>query len=600
MKCDFLQTRILSVFNLLKRVGFAVLLLGGAAQSQPQIDWREARMIDADVYWHFHNIAVSGDTLLFVKFNEAGRPVTCFSYDNGLTHGDWIEHGVDEDRAYNTVISTSANWSYVFWEDDFPSTMRAEASSNAGSTWQPQIEHTGAWPLAASTSASTTVLVYSASSSGAAVVKARWAIDGTNWGTSQTVDTFRTEMDGNDVTLTATHTLISAIEVNTNMYDDRIHVARGSRTGIPWTQFEVMPNQPYAQVVRRVSLASDTTSENVVLASVWERGVSGFGDADVFVTHSPDGGESWETPQQLTEGAPISWASYDDIKAFCKGNLYGLAWSYDTADDIEDWSLNFRYSANHGRFWYPAQEINSFVRGTRITTGQFVGSEVRVYWDVALDSNFTEFSLRTVSGLLTPDTLSPELENLWNLPEIVSSDTTLELSVLATDDDSLWSVEFVAYLQGAPEVSSIVVLEHLSSSQFEGFWTVPADTAMWVCFYRAEDLWENVATTLPETLFVGTIQAGGSTPTIVNKFSLSAFPNPFNSTLSISLDVPLHRDVTLGLYDLLGREVDVVYRGRLSSSTVSYVAPAAMASGVYFLRASANSQSVLGKVVLLK
>jgi len=87
---------------------------------------------------------------------------------------------------------------------------------------------------------------------------------------------------------------------------------------------------------------------------------------------------------------------------------------------------------------------------------------------------------------------------------------------------------------------------------------------------------------------------------IVGDFTLSIYPNPFNSTLSISLDVPLHQDVTLSLYDLLGREVDVVYRGRLSSSTISYVAPAAMASGVYFLRASAGTQSVLGKVVLLK
>ncbi|MBL0062665.1 MAG: hypothetical protein IPP40_14565 [bacterium] len=37
MKCDFLQTRILSLFNLLKRVGFAVLLLGDSllALAQP-------------------------------------------------------------------------------------------------------------------------------------------------------------------------------------------------------------------------------------------------------------------------------------------------------------------------------------------------------------------------------------------------------------------------------------------------------------------------------------------------------------------------------------------------------------------------------------
>jgi len=91
-----------------------------------------------------------------------------------------------------------------------------------------------------------------------------------------------------------------------------------------------------------------------------------------------------------------------------------------------------------------------------------------------------------------------------------------------------------------------------------------------------------------------------SAPFLPSQLKLSVFPNPFNSTLSISLNVPLHQDVTVSLYDLLGREVDVVYRGRLASQTISYVAPAGFASGVYFLRASANSQSVLGKVVLLK
>jgi len=96
------------------------------------------------------------------------------------------------------------------------------------------------------------------------------------------------------------------------------------------------------------------------------------------------------------------------------------------------------------------------------------------------------------------------------------------------------------------------------------------------------------------------LPVGNVGPVIPDEFSIHAFPNPFNSTLSISLNVPLHQAVTLSLYDLLGREVDVIYRGRLASQTISYVAPAAMASGVYFLRASAGDVSVLGKVVLLK
>ncbi|MCB1060234.1 MAG: T9SS type A sorting domain-containing protein, partial [Calditrichaeota bacterium] len=90
-------------------------------------------------------------------------------------------------------------------------------------------------------------------------------------------------------------------------------------------------------------------------------------------------------------------------------------------------------------------------------------------------------------------------------------------------------------------------------------------------------------------------------PTLLpHNLSLSVFPNPFNSTLRISLDAPLHSDVNVVLYDLLGREVDVIYRGRVAGSAISYTAPAGLASGIYFARASAGDRVALRKVVLLK
>ncbi len=96
------------------------------------------------------------------------------------------------------------------------------------------------------------------------------------------------------------------------------------------------------------------------------------------------------------------------------------------------------------------------------------------------------------------------------------------------------------------------------------------------------------------------LAVGERLPLVPREISISVFPNPFNSALSITLDVPLHQDVAVLLYDLLGREVDVVYRGRLSLQTISYAAPAGLASGVYFLRASAGEGVVVRKVVLMK
>ncbi len=89
-------------------------------------------------------------------------------------------------------------------------------------------------------------------------------------------------------------------------------------------------------------------------------------------------------------------------------------------------------------------------------------------------------------------------------------------------------------------------------------------------------------------------------PIIPEKFSLRVFPNPFNSTLSISLNVPLHQELSLTLYDLLGREVEVIHHGRLNSPTLSYTAPPTLASGIYFLRASTQTTSAIQKIALLK
>lgn len=92
----------------------------------------------------------------------------------------------------------------------------------------------------------------------------------------------------------------------------------------------------------------------------------------------------------------------------------------------------------------------------------------------------------------------------------------------------------------------------------------------------------------------------GEIPPIAEDLSLSVYPNPFNSMLSISLDVPLHQEVAVSLYDVLGREVDVIHRGRLRSSTIRYSAAGGMASGVYFVKGVAAGNAIVKKVVLVK
>ncbi len=96
------------------------------------------------------------------------------------------------------------------------------------------------------------------------------------------------------------------------------------------------------------------------------------------------------------------------------------------------------------------------------------------------------------------------------------------------------------------------------------------------------------------------VQTQETPPAVAYEATLRVFPNPFNSTLAILLSVPLHQEVTVTLYDLLGREVDVIHRGKLMDSQLAYTAPPGLASGIYFLRAETAARAVVQQVMLLK
>lgn len=86
-------------------------------------------------------------------------------------------------------------------------------------------------------------------------------------------------------------------------------------------------------------------------------------------------------------------------------------------------------------------------------------------------------------------------------------------------------------------------------------------------------------------------------------FRLSAFPNPFNSTTVIRLEVPQADIVRIELFDILGRKVRELWAGVVADEKEITVDGSTMASGVYFIRATDtiwNRPLVSTKIVLLK
>ncbi|HOV24260.1 MAG TPA: T9SS type A sorting domain-containing protein, partial [Candidatus Marinimicrobia bacterium] len=79
------------------------------------------------------------------------------------------------------------------------------------------------------------------------------------------------------------------------------------------------------------------------------------------------------------------------------------------------------------------------------------------------------------------------------------------------------------------------------------------------------------------------------------------YPNPFNPTTNIRFDLPKDSDVSLVVYDLMGREVAKLVNGPMNAGyyTINFNA-ANLPSGVYIYRLKAGDFVNTKKLMLLK
>lgn len=92
----------------------------------------------------------------------------------------------------------------------------------------------------------------------------------------------------------------------------------------------------------------------------------------------------------------------------------------------------------------------------------------------------------------------------------------------------------------------------------------------------------------------------------VNKIKLSAYPNPFNPTSNISLNLPSTQNISLDVYNIKGQKVKSIFSGKKPKGKHTFVWQGKnnnnqnVASGVYFYKLNAGKQSLTKKILLLK
>lgn len=95
---------------------------------------------------------------------------------------------------------------------------------------------------------------------------------------------------------------------------------------------------------------------------------------------------------------------------------------------------------------------------------------------------------------------------------------------------------------------------------------------------------ENISTTTPEVFSLG-----------------QNYPNPFNPTTTIRIQVPKDNDVTIKVFDILGKEVATLLNKNMKSGTYEITFDGkSLSSGTYFYRMTAGEFTDIKKMVLVK
>jgi hypothetical protein len=88
---------------------------------------------------------------------------------------------------------------------------------------------------------------------------------------------------------------------------------------------------------------------------------------------------------------------------------------------------------------------------------------------------------------------------------------------------------------------------------------------------------------------------------LLRPWQLSSYPNPFNAQTTISYSLPMASDVSLDIFDLLGRKIETLASGHQVAGEHSIIWNAGdTPSGVYFYRLKAGERIETNKMVLLK
>ncbi|MFH1011090.1 MAG: T9SS type A sorting domain-containing protein [bacterium] len=194
--------------------------------------------------------------------------------------------------------------------------------------------------------------------------------------------------------------------------------------------------------------------------------------------------------------------------------------------------------------------------------------------------------------------------NIYRLYDMAKNDEQEMVLAVVRDDSTVthehllfWACDSIGMPRGNPltialpdsQSATSIMMTSLGQSFYAAYsygnLTMPdAPLRIWLTAFMTEDI----------------LPAGGA-EIMPQDFQISAWPNPFNSSVSLAYYLPASGQVTLSVYDLLGRQVEMlVQETQVPGMHQIAWRPERQASGTYFIRMQSPKHSVTQKVILLK
>ena len=584
--------------------GICVLFLGlccampALAQPQAPIEWGEVEVLYSDSAWWPMDITAFGDTIVLhsIQHNPPfDQPALCISGDNGLTWSPWQVFTEDWSNHLTSPVAFTSVGTYCITAHNGHSRWTGLSfSDDLGWTWQPPCftlpqfqaltdllmahgdtlfaRHRGYNVISTSDGGCTFSDTMSTG--------LPYGIESTAVGGGWIHVVTRHWENAYDWPLTYTRAPLS-----TGVFEE----PRSLHEGITWT--------------RSAHVECDDEGTVMILSSVnWAPPGHWLSAQVVDISH--DYGATWTARDTLT---PLESAAFADETITRWGTCWlAVWWDSTVSDGFTADGLWCKFSANRGRTWYPSHQVEDdpvFAGG--IDDSEIRESEINVY------GTFEEFNGETANifvrwrGQLQVDSIAPIVPDALELPLLVPPDTLLSLSLSASDNDSLWLTQFVARQMYNEADSLVISLIPDSLGNHVGEWLVPADTAAWLCYYRAEDMWENVSYVPmegpadPWILYVGAITKTRDINPLPSSFTVSNYPNPSNNW-PIHTHSPgwiQHRPATAAIYNVLGQKL---IESNVLSQSVGLGGTLDAATGIYFVRITSGDHSALLKFLILK